>query len=111
MFLSLSRAGGLGVDWEEEAPEFLLMWSYAGCCAAAAYTGFYTWDGARSDLQDAKQDADKFDIDFQQQLRILKQTSDFVLKHFDLKESAVEILFRDKYFDIELRDENILLIP
>ena len=44
----------LGVDWEKEKPEFVLMWSYAGCCAAAAYTGYYNFGSAGTDLKGAK---------------------------------------------------------
>ncbi len=41
-FVSTAFESGwhLGVNWKNERPEFILMWSYAGAAATAAYTGY-----------------------------------------------------------------------
>ncbi len=100
----------LGINWKTEGPEYSLLTYYGGIVAGASYAGWYNFEGARSDMENAVDHAEHYGIDYSEQLRIWVRAHRIMEEFYDLLELAAEKLFHDKVLDSYFWEENILLV-
>jgi hypothetical protein len=99
----------LGIRWEEQGPECVLMHCFGGICGAAAYSGIYHWQMSAHDIRDAQNNILHYSLDFSEILRIWKATNEFVQQNYDLLEKAAERLYQDRVLGPEYWEEEVLL--
>lgn len=99
----------LGVDWAKEGPEYALMLHYGGIVGASAYSGWYSWQGASSDMRAVEQDALHYKLNFSEQLRIWVKTHRVIEEYYDLLTLAAEKLYIDKVLSGYFWEEMVLL--
>lgn len=99
----------LGVDWQKQGAECVLMHCFGGICGGAAYSGIYHWQMAAHDMRDAQNDIHHYGLEFSEVLRIWIDTNNFMKDNYDLLIKAAEQLYQNRVLGPEYWEEHILL--